>query len=93
MHSSLSYIYSLKFFEKYLKNKLKKIGLQNYLKKYKYKNAKTSDLWNELSIYSPDNNIADLMQTWTKREGYPLVKVKINLQIIKAFNSNKLTKI
>ena len=49
-------------------------GLQNYLKKYQYKNATTDDLWNELSNVS-NKDIKDLMQNWTKLTGYPLISV------------------
>lgn len=51
-------------------------GLQNYLKKYKYKNASTDDLWNELSFTS-NKDIKDLMQNWTKQTGYPLICVNL----------------
>lgn len=49
-------------------------GLQNYLKKYKFKNASTDDLWKELSAAS-NKDIKDLMQNWTKQTGYPLICV------------------
>lgn len=48
-------------------------GLQNYLKKFQYKNASTDDLWSELSI-SSNKDIKNLMQNWTKSTGYPLIK-------------------
>ncbi len=49
-------------------------GLNQYLSKYKYKNASTSDLWDELD-YVSNKNVKDLMQVWTKEAGYPLVYV------------------
>jgi aminopeptidase N len=53
-------------------------GLRNYLKKYQYKNACTSDLWNELER-AADKPIKQLMYDWTKRAGYPLIEVFTSL--------------
>jgi len=50
-------------------------GLQSYLKKFQYMNATTDDLWRELSV-SSRKNIAELMETWTKHAGYPVIEVK-----------------
>ena len=49
-------------------------GLQNYLNKFKYKNATTDDLWNELNK-SSNLDVKSLMRNWTLCEGYPLVTV------------------
>jgi puromycin-sensitive aminopeptidase len=49
-------------------------GLNQYLNKYKYKNASTCDLWDELDHVS-NKKIKELMQMWTKEAGYPLVHV------------------
>ncbi|CAH9125487.1 unnamed protein product [Cuscuta epithymum] len=52
-------------------------GLASYIKKYACSNAKTEDLWSVLQEESgqPVNN---LMNSWTKQKGYPVVTVKIN---------------
>ena len=52
-------------------------GLQNYLNKFKYKNATTDDLWNELNE-SSKKDVKSLMRNWTLKKGYPLVSVSIS---------------
>ena len=49
-------------------------GLQSYLNKFKYKNATTNDLWNELNE-SSKKDVKSLMRNWTLKKGYPLVTV------------------
>ena len=49
-------------------------GVSLYLKKFKYGNAKTEDLWNALSEAS-GRDVTGVMDTWTKKIGYPVVKV------------------
>ncbi|KAN0092483.1 lysine aminopeptidase ApsA [Hyaloscypha variabilis] len=49
-------------------------GVQFYLKKHAYGNAKTSDLWEALSHVS-GKDVAGMMDTWTKHVGYPVVGV------------------
>jgi aminopeptidase 2 len=50
-------------------------GLRNYLKAFKYANASSDDLWNELDKAAPNKNVKSLMQIWTKEKGYPKIKV------------------
>jgi aminopeptidase 2 len=50
-------------------------GVQMYLKKHAYGNAKTSDLWIALSEVS-GKDVAGMMETWTKHVGYPVVDVE-----------------
>lgn len=50
-------------------------GVSNYLKKHKWGNTQTSDLWNSLTeVSGKDVNL--VMDTWTKKIGYPLITVK-----------------
>ena len=50
------------------------VGLKNYLVQYKYGNAETKDLWDELSKASKNNDdVAMVMNTWTQQMGYPVV--------------------
>jgi len=49
-------------------------GLQVYLKKHQYSNAKTSDLWMALEEVS-GKKVAKVMENWTGKPGYPLVTV------------------
>lgn len=49
-------------------------GLQIYLQRHAYHNATTEDLWRALSEAS-GQPVGEIMETWTKQAGYPLVKV------------------
>ncbi|XP_037686396.1 glutamyl aminopeptidase [Choloepus didactylus] len=49
-------------------------GCQNYLVKYKFKNAKTSDFWEALEEAS-DLPVKEVMDTWTRQMGYPVLNV------------------
>ncbi|GIY10547.1 glutamyl aminopeptidase [Caerostris extrusa] len=51
-------------------------GLSNYLKKYAYRNARTSDLWSELDNASTmEVNVSGVMDTWTRQMGFPYVEL------------------
>ncbi|KAL5682507.1 hypothetical protein ACJX0J_008892, partial [Zea mays] len=52
-------------------------ALASYIKKYAYSNAKTEDLWVVLEEESGEP-VKDLMTTWTKQQGYPVIYAKIN---------------
>lgn len=47
-------------------------GLKNYFIKYKYNNATSNDLWNELQNVS-NIDIKKLMSPWLEQAGYPIV--------------------
>ena len=49
-------------------------GVSNYLKKHKYGNATTEDLWTALSDAS-GVPVKDNMATWIKDVGYPVLSV------------------
>jgi aminopeptidase N len=49
-------------------------GVRDYLKKFKYENAKTNDLWDHLSKAS-GKDVSSLMKSWIGKMGYPLVSV------------------
>ncbi|MCO5582726.1 hypothetical protein L7F22_036625 [Adiantum nelumboides] len=51
-------------------------GLSSYIKKYAYKNARTEDLWLSLSEASGEP-VRELMDSWTKQQGYPVLAVKL----------------
>lgn len=46
-----------------------------YLTKFKYSNAFTEDLWEYLGKAS-GKPVAEVMSSWTKQMGYPVIKVK-----------------
>ena len=54
-----------------------KAGLSDYLSLYEYENTDTADLWDTLDLFVddlPDDLFLDeIMDTWTKQEGYPVV--------------------
>ncbi|XP_066535970.1 glutamyl aminopeptidase [Hoplias malabaricus] len=47
-------------------------GCRQYLKNYQFQNAKTSDFWNAQAQAS-GFAVADVMETWTKQMGYPVL--------------------
>lgn len=49
-------------------------GMSLYLSRFKYKNAQTQDLWAALQEAS-SKPVQDVMSTWTKQKGYPIVSV------------------
>ena len=62
-------------------------GVQNYLKKFSYANAKTRDLWGKSTTWSKTNelcsnvddasiNIMEMMASLTKVQGYPVVLIE-----------------
>lgn len=51
-------------------------GLMAYIKKYAYKNASTEDLWLSLSDASGEP-VRELMDSWTKQKGYPVLVVTL----------------
>lgn len=50
-------------------------GVSKYLKKHKWGNTKTEDLWNALSEVS-GKEVSQIMGIWTKQVGFPVVHVK-----------------
>lgn len=75
-------------------------GIRNYLTKYSYKNAETSDLWDTIEeTLKNDMNtfiqVRSIMDSWIFQKGYPLISVNIdaeNNDIIfrqERFNFNK----
>lgn len=50
-------------------------GVRKYVKKHAYGNTETYDLWNALDAAS-GKPVSGLMDTWTKKVGYPVLSVK-----------------
>ncbi|TLX94395.1 MAG: M1 family metallopeptidase [Thaumarchaeota archaeon] len=57
-------------------------ALHNYLKKYKYANATTEDLWNSLGTVSRQP-VRQMMNTWVRQAGYPIVEATVTDSKIK----------
>jgi len=54
-----------------------RVGVSNFLRKFKFANAVTADLWESLSAVSKDKlDVGRIMDTWTKQMGYPVLNVK-----------------
>lgn len=75
----------------YLGEEIFKKGLQIYLKKHKYSNASTLDLWEALETAS-GKNVKKIMENWTGKPGYPLVSIldknnKLKLTQVRFFSS------
>jgi aminopeptidase N len=49
-------------------------GLNIYLNRFQYNNAKTNDLWQALSEAS-GQNVSRLMNNWIMETGYPYIKI------------------
>ena len=52
-------------------------GLRRYLERHQYANATTEDLWQALAEES-GKPVKQIMDTWTKQTGYPLLSVNMN---------------
>jgi aminopeptidase N len=65
-------------------------GITAYLNKYSYSNAEQSQLWAELDKVADfeDFTTADIMDTWTRQMGYPVVNVERNGNELKASQVN-----
>ena len=63
-----------------------KSGVRQYLKDFQYQNAETKDLWESINDFANETVMGNLtvesvMNTWTKKAGYPVV----------FYNGSKLT--
>ena len=65
----------IRMLAEYLGEKDFRDGLRHYLKKHKYANTETIDLWNALSKVS-GKPVAKIMANWTAKEGYPLISIE-----------------
>lgn len=64
----------LKMISDYLGQDVFLQGVSNYLKKHSYGNTVTTDLWESLSEAS-GKDIVSVMDTWTKKIGYPVLTI------------------
>ena len=64
----------LRMIEKFMPKGKFQEGVQQYLKDHIYANAESKDLWNALNAkYNGDATIAEIMDSWTKKPGFPVV--------------------
>ncbi|KAG0607531.1 hypothetical protein M758_8G035700 [Ceratodon purpureus] len=71
----------IRMLQTYLGAKRFQEGLVSYISRYEYKNAKTEDLWSVLSEVSGEP-VKELMDSWTKQQGYPVVSVKLKSEAL-----------
>lgn len=62
----------IRMIEAYVGENNFKKGLQKYLKRHKYANAETEDLWRALEEVSK-KPVGKIMKNWTETPGYPLI--------------------
>lgn len=65
----------IRMLENYLGEEVFRQGLFRYLSEHSYGNTQTEDLWSALSNVS-GKNVAEIMDTWTKQPGYPLINAR-----------------
>lgn len=65
----------IRMLEDFLGDEEFKNGITSFLNHFKFANAVTQDLWNELQVVGKDVNITHVMDTWTRQMGYPVVTV------------------
>lgn len=65
---------TIRMLHNYIGDEAFRVGLHNYLEKFKYRNALTEDLWAALSDASK-KPVNELMEQWTKQTGYPCISV------------------
>ena len=69
----------LRMLEHYLGADTFKAGLQIYIDRHQYDNARTTDLWNALGEAS-GQPVAAIMESWTAQTGYPVLDVSVSRQ-------------
>ncbi|CAF1231329.1 unnamed protein product [Rotaria magnacalcarata] len=65
----------IRFLHAYIGDEAFRTGLANYLAEYAYKNAITENLWSHLSRTSKRPELSEILSTWTKQIGYPVLNV------------------
>lgn len=65
---------AIRMLHNYIGDDAFRVGMHNYLEKFKYKNAVTEDLWEALSAAS-GKPVNELMTLWVKQTGYPAITV------------------
>ncbi len=68
----------LRMLEEFLGEDAFRTGLQDYISSHEYSNARTEDLWSALEDAS-GKPVSNIMETWIKQTGYPLVQVNLDV--------------
>uniref|UniRef100_A0A0C9QQX2 Aminopeptidase n=1 Tax=Wollemia nobilis TaxID=56998 RepID=A0A0C9QQX2_9CONI len=80
----------IRMLESYLGAQCFQKGLVSYIKRYACKNARTEDLWAVLSEESGES-VNELMDSWTKQKGYPVVFARLKDDDLELEQSRYLT--
>ena len=64
----------LRMLEHYVGEPAFRQGLKNYLTKFKYANAKGTDLWQSIEE-AADTPVSSMVKSWLNQSGFPLVKI------------------
>lgn len=67
----------LRMLEDWMGKDMFRDGCRKYLKDYTFRNAKTADFWASLAIVS-GLPVAEVMDTWTKQMGYPVLNLSVS---------------
>lgn len=69
----------LRMAENFMTEKKFRQGVNAYLEEFSYGNAETAQLWDKLTLFTadlpPDLTVADIMNTFTKQPGFPVVTI------------------
>ncbi|XP_074565090.1 aminopeptidase M1-B-like [Curcuma longa] len=79
----------IRMLQNYLGDKSFQKSLATYIKRYSYLNAKTEDLWNVIQEET-NEPVGDIMSSWTKQEGYPIINVMLTGNILEINQSRFL---
>nr|XP_011467403.1 PREDICTED: aminopeptidase M1-like [Fragaria vesca subsp. vesca] len=71
----------IRMLQAYLGDDIFQKSLSSYMKRFSGKNAKTEDLWSVISEES-GVKISEMMDDWTKKQGYPVISVKAKDHIL-----------
>lgn len=64
----------IRMLHRYLGDENFRKGMELYLKRHKYRNTQTEDLWDALEETS-NKPVRNVMSTWTKQKGFPVISV------------------
>ncbi|CAF1004993.1 unnamed protein product [Adineta steineri] len=65
----------IRFLHSYIGDEAFRTGLANYLAEYAYKNTITENLWSHLSRTANRSHLSDILSSWTKQVGYPVLNI------------------